>query len=205
MSLRLSSRFLMDGVVTGDGKSLAALAVGETDGSFESSLLFYRLDNGEEPYATCSLGGSVILSLDSDASGLWAMGENGLSVFSQEGTLSGQYDYGGRYLKNASLNGEGFAVLLLGKYRAGNTSELVTVDGSGAEYGSLSLSDQVLSLSVSGKYVAVLTADRLDIYTKDLTLYDTLEGTQGARTVVMRSDGTAFLIGSETARLYLPD
>jgi hypothetical protein len=45
----------------------------------------------------------------------------------------------------------------------------------------------------------------LDIYTKDLTLYDSLEGTQGARTVVLRSDGSAMLIGSETARLYLPD
>jgi len=205
LSLSLSSRFLMDGLVTNDGKSLAALAVGQREGAFESSLLFYWLDNGEEPYATCSLGNNVILMLDSDASGLWAMGESGLSIYSQEGTLLGQYDYDSRFLKNASLEGEGFATLLLGKYRAGSVAELVTVDSSGTQSGSLPLSEQVLSLSASGRYVAVLTADRLDIYTKDLTLYNTLEGIQGVRNVILRSDGTAILISAETARLYVPD
>ena len=66
------------------------------------------------------------------------------------------------------------------------------------------MEEQVLSLSAAGRYIAVLTADRLDIYTQDLTLYNTLEGTQSARAVLMRSDGSAMLIDSETARLYVP-
>lgn len=204
MSLRLSSRFLMDGMVTGNGRSLAALSVGQTDGAFESSLLFYHVDQGDEPYATVSLGNDVILSLDSDNAGLWALGESGLSVFSADGASLGQYGYDGRYLKNASLKGDGFAALLLGKYRSGNTAQLVTVGSNGRELGSLPISEQVLSFSASGKYLAVLTTDRLDIYTKDLTLYHTLEGTQGARSVLQRSDGSTILISDETARLYIP-
>lgn len=204
MSLCLSSRYLMDGAVTGDGKSLAALAVGQTDGAFESSLVFYHLDNGEEPFAECPLGNQVILNLESNDKGLWALGENNLAVVSQEGELLGQYDYGGRYLKNASLKGNGFAALLLGKYRAGSTAELVTVDGDGKELAALSVGEQVLSLSAGGRYVAVLTADRLDIYTRDLTLYSSLEGTQNARNAVQRDDGSVFLISGETARLYIP-
>jgi hypothetical protein len=205
MSLCLSSRYLMDGAVTGDEKSLAALAVGQSDGAFESSLVFYRLDNGEEPFAECPLGNQVILNLESNDDGLWALGETGLMIVSQEGESLGQYDYGGRYLKNASLKGDGFAALLLGKYRAGSTAELVTVDGGGTELASLTVGEQVLSLSASGRYVAVLTADKLDIYTRDLNLYSSLEGTQSARSVVQRSDGSVFLVSGDTARLYIPD
>ena len=72
------------------------------------------------------------------------------------------------------------------------------------ELASLDLEDQVLDLDASGRYVAVLTAAGLTLYTKDLQLYDALENTMGARSVVLRSDGTAFLVGGETARLYIP-
>ncbi len=203
LSLRLSSSFLMDGIVTEDGKSLAALTAGQGE-TFESHLLFYHLGDGEEPYADNSLGNSVVLALNCDKEGVWALGEGALWLFSQEGAERGRYDYEGRFLKNAALGGEGFAALTLGKYRAGSAAELVTVGADGNPLGTLPLTEQVLSLSASGRYLAVLTADRLDIYTKDLTLYNTLESTQGARHTVMRGDGSAFLIGSETARLYIP-
>ena len=52
--------------------------------------------------------------------------------------------------------------------------------------------------------MALLTADRLDIYNQDLEVYSTLEGTQGAQTVLQQSDGSAMLIDSTTARLYVP-
>ena len=78
------------------------------------------------------------------------------------------------------------------------------VGSDGSVLGSLSVSEQVLSLSASGRYLAVLTADRLDIYTSDLTLYRTLEGTQGAQKVLMNADGTAMLVSSEYASLYIP-
>ena len=95
--------------------------------------------------------------------------------------------------------------MLVGKYRAGSQAELYTVDAQGAPSAGLSINEQVLSLSAAGKYVAVLTADRLDIYTPSLDLYDTLEGTNGAKKVLMRDDGTALLIGSGSAHLYVPN
>lgn len=205
LSLCLSSRFLMDGTVTGDGASLAALTVGLQNEVFDSDLRFYRLSGGEEPYATCSLGNQVILGLESVPSGIRAMGESSLCFVAQDGTLSGQYQYGGRYLKNSSLKADDFAVLLLGKYRTGSTADLVTVGGDGSELNSLSVNEQILSLSAKGKYVAVLTADRLDVYTKDLSLYASLEGTQGARSAVQRDDGSVFLLTGETARLFIPN
>lgn len=95
--------------------------------------------------------------------------------------------------------------MLAGKYRSGSQAELTTIDQEGQTIAALSVEEQILSLSAAGRYVAVLTAGRLDIYTQNLDLYDTLEDTGGARRVLMRSDGTALLIAGESANLYIPN
>jgi hypothetical protein len=167
----------------------------------------YRLDRTEEetePDWTCPVGNNAILDLRWTSSGIWALGESGLYIVSGDGVLSGSYDYGGRYLKAFSLDGDGTASLLLGKYRAGSTAELLTINASGELAAALPVEEQVLSLSAAGRYVGVLTADRLDIYSQDLELYNTLNGTQNAQKVLQRSDGSAMLIDSTTARLYVP-
>ena len=205
IALRISSRFLTDAVPSSDGKNLAVLAVGLEENTFASTLLLYPTDGSQEPFAQCSLGNDVILSLHYADGYYWTLGETSLSIVGEDGALAGQFDYSDQSLKSASLGGDGFATLLLGKYRAGSAAELVTVDQQGQSLGRLSIQEQVLSLSAAGRYVAVLTADQLDIYTKDFTLYDCLTGTQGARQVVLREDGSAFLIGSESARLYVPN
>ena len=203
----LSNRFVMDAAVAPDNKSVALLTIGLTDGNFESRVDLYRLDRTEEetePDWTCPVGNNAILDLRWTSSGIWALGESGLYIVSGDGVLSGSYDYGGRYLKAFSLDGDGTASLLLGKYRAGSTAELLTINASGELAAALPVEEQVLSLSAAGRYVGVLTADRLDIYSQDLELYNTLNGTQNAQKVLQRSDGSAMLIDSTTARLYVP-
>lgn len=207
LQLNLSSSFLMDAVVTSDNESLAAVTIGEGASGFESRILFYLLDRTEgdtEPDAACSLGSSLALDLRESGNGFWALCENAVYTIGPDGAPAGSYDYGGRYLKEFSLDGDGFAVVLLGKYRAGTLSDLTVVDPQGQAAAVLSVNEQILSLSAAGRYIAVLTADRLTIYTSDLTPYATLEGAQGARKVLMRPDGTALLIGEGTARLYIP-
>lgn len=211
LQLNRSSSFIMDALVTEDGKYLAAATAGQNGAVFASSLDFYRLDRTQDdsaPDASSSLDGNIPLDLREKNQVMWALGESGVFAVSLSdshvGEALGSYPYGGQYLKEFSLEGDGFAALLLGKYRAGSQAQLITVDPAGTQKGSLALNEQVLSLSAAGRYLAVLTADRLDIYTSDFQLYNTLSGTQGARKVLMRSDGTAMLIAGETARLYIP-
>lgn len=208
LQLNLSSNFVTDALVSADNKTLAAITMGQGAGSFESTFALYALNRTEAdtaPDATCSLGSGVVLDLGECTAGYWALSDSSLSLVDHTGTLAGTYDFSGRYLKEFSLGGDSFAALLLGKYRAGTVSDLVVVDSTGAVSATLSINEQVLSLSASGRYLAVLTADRLDLYTADLTPYATLEGTLGARKVLMREDGTALLIDSNTARLYIPN
>lgn len=207
LQVNLSSSFVTDAVVSPDNKWLAIVTVGLGGGGFESRINLYRLDRTEEdtaPDYTCSVGNNVSLDLQWKNDGIWTLGENGVSCVSPDGVLTGSYSYTGRYLKRFALEGDGFAVLLLGKYRAGSSADLSVVDASGAVTATVPMSDQVLSLSAAGKYISVLTADRLDIYTQDLTLYNSLKTTQGAQRVIQRADGSVMLIGVNTARLYVP-
>lgn len=207
MKVYLSERFVMDAVPAPDNSGVAVLTIGVDEWGFDSRIDFYRRDRSVEddsPDASCSLGNNTVVDLLWTEDGLWALGESAVCLVSPEGVLAGSYSYGGRYLKRFSLDGDGTAVLLLSRYRAGGNMELVVVDGSGQARASLALDGQINDISAAGRYIAVLTADRLEIYTQDLKLYDMLEGTQGARQVLQRRDGTALLIGSNTVRLYIP-
>lgn len=208
MRIKLSSRFVSDAVLSPDGRSAALLTLGLEGSAFTSRLEFYQLSRTEdevEPDTICPLGNCVGLDLCWKNDGVWVLGDSSCALAKADGTLLGRYDYAGRYLKGFSLGGDGYAVLLLGKYRAGSAAELVVVDGTGTETARLSLSDQVFSLSAAGRYIAVLSAGRLDLYQPDLTLYRTLETTQGARRVIQRADGSTMLMNADTAHLYVPE
>lgn len=209
MAFRLSSAFVTDAVVTDDCKSLATVSIGQNSTSFESTLSFYALPTEQDsgvnydltPTSTYSLGNNVILELD-NTSAIWCVGDYGVSVW--DGKDVGSWSCQGNYLKNYAISDD-FTAMLIGKYQTGSQAELYTIDAQGTPSVGRVINKQVLSLSAAGRYVAVLTADHLDIYTQDLEIYATLEGTNGARKVLMRNDGTALLIGNETARLYVPN
>ena len=50
----------------------------------------------------------------------------------------------------------------------------------------------------------MLYLDRLVIYNPMLEAYASLKGTEAVRGVLMRSDGSALLLFSESAKLFLP-
>ena len=204
MAIRLSTCFVMDSILSQDGKTAAVLTVGQLNNTFESSLALYDM-TGDEAFAQCSLGNNAILDLNCSDGMFWALGETGLSIVSTDGATNLTYDYGGAYLKDYALGGDGYATLLLGKYRAGSSATLATVDAEGETIASLDLDDQILDLSSAGRYVSVLTASTLTIYTRDLQPYAVLDNTMGARNAVLRSDGTAYLTSGESAQLCIPD
>lgn len=204
--LKISSRFVTGAELSPDGKTLALATSGQTGGIYDSQISFYgfpRSAEETEPDAVCSLGNNTILRLHWDNGPLRVLGENALAFVSSDGTLAGSYSYGRRVLKGFSLEGDACA-LLLGKYRAGSSADLVMVDAEGKELAALDMEEQVLSMSSAGRYLSVLTADGLTVYTGELEVYHFTEALQNARRVLQRGDGSVTLISPETARLYLP-
>ncbi len=205
MTVSLSSTLAMDAALSDDGRTLAILTVGQEGGSFATTLEFYSMtySAGEfTPDLTCSLGGAVILDAKHTSDLLWCMEEQGLSVVDHTGGVRSA-SWASRYLRQYDLGGSGFAAVLVSRHKAGSQAELLIVNEKG-EVNTLAVNEQVLAISAAGQYVAVLTADRLDIYTSSLELYNSLEGTQGARDVLMLENGSAVLLSSDTASFYIP-
>ena len=112
-ALRLSSSYVMDADLSDDGKTLAVLTIGQTNGTFSSALSLYDLSSssGEAiaydvtPSASCSLDSNVILALSFDSEHrIWALGDQGLSVLDQSIAILGVVDWSDRYLKTYSLH-----------------------------------------------------------------------------------------------------
>lgn len=210
MGVRLSNRFVLDAAVSPDSRWAAVLTAGLEDNVVRCWVDLYRLDRTDRtaddnaPDGSCPLDSYAAFSLCWNGDGIWALGESVLCLAASDGSLTGSYPYNGAHLKAFSLEGEGFAALLLGKYRAGSDAQLLLVTPQGEVQAQLELYEQILSLSSAGRYTAVLTADRLDIYDQNLELYASLSGTQGARQVIQRSDGSALLLSVGQARLYVP-
>ena len=205
MSVSLTSAFVMDAALSDDGHTLAILTVGQTGGAFSTGLELYAMDYASGQYTpdfSCQLGGGVVLETRHTASAIWSLGDRGLTITGHDGTSSG-VSWADKHLRRYTLSGDGFAAALLGKYRAGSQAELWVIDGKGQRR-VLELNEQVMSISAAGRYLAVLTGDRLDIYTDQLEPYNTLEGTQGARTVLLMPDGSAILISADSAGFYIP-
>lgn len=207
IEISLSSTFLMNAVVNPQCTQVTLLTIGLDGSNFESTLSYYPLTgtgSGEStPTATHSLGDSVVLDLCWTDEGIWCLGDSTLSLISDQKGLVSSYSFGQSYLADYSLQGEGFSSLLLSNDQWSTSSQLTTLYDDGT-YHTLMIEEPVLSCSVAGSYVAVLTADTLTLYNPELEVYRTLDDTQGAQEVLMRDDGTALLLDSQTARLYVP-
>ena len=203
IQLNFSSVFVADAAVSPDSKTVAVITIGQENGSFFSQLLLYPVDS-IEPSATLSLGNLAVLDLDYEAEQLWVLGEDRLLSVAADGSDYETYSFGRSYLKGCHLGGDGFAVLLLGRYQAGGAEQVLTIDpqcqliaqapppGAGA----LLLRRRALPVPAHRQ--------RPEIYTRDMSLYRALEDTQDARFTALSPNGSALLADSQQAWLYIP-
>ena len=198
-----SERYVIDAAVLRDCKHMAAVTLGEANGAVANTVSLYSLGS-EKAASVNTLTGSLLLSLDSVAGSLACLTDESLTFFTASGSLAGSYRFEYPYLRGVSMEGDGFAALLLSSYRSGSALRIVTVGTDGEALGGLDSRGEVLSLSAAGNYLAVLYSDSLVIYTPQMEEYARLVGTEYARAVIMRDDGTAVLIGSASAWLYIP-
>lgn len=197
-----ADRYAVNACVLPDNRHLAAVTLGEAEGAFASILMRFALDS-EKAESSTTLNGSLVLELGNMGMQLSALEDDRITVFNADGTLSGSTRFGYPYLRGYAL-GSDFAVLLLSRYRSGSAMQLVSVGTDGAAVASLDLRREVLDVSAAGRYIAVLFADSLTVYTRELEEYAVLEGTDYAKRAVVRDDGTTLLLGSAHAWLFVP-
>ncbi len=198
-----SERFVTDAYVSDDCRSMAAVTLGQESSVFVSNVVIYALD-AQEPKANYSVQNGLEVAIRQIGDALVTVSDTCLTAGSFSGNVTQTYSYAGEYLREYSLDGDGYAVLLLNRYQSGSVGRLVTVDAKGEQMAQLDVQSEILSVSAAGRYIAVLYADRLAIYNPDLKEYASLTGTEFAKDVLMRTDGSALLVSSENARVFVP-
>lgn len=198
-----SRRFVTDAYLTDDCGYLAAVTLGQENSVFVSNVVLYDVTK-EDPVADYDISDGLVAAIGQQGGKLAAVSDTCLTYADTKGEVTGSYSYGGAYLRDYDLSGDGFAVLLLNRYQSGSVGRLVTVDAEGTELGSLDVNEEVLSISAAGRYLAVLYTDHLVVYNQDLQVYASLRGTGYAKEVLMRTDGSVLLLSSESAGLFLP-
>ncbi|MCR5826763.1 MAG: DUF5711 family protein [Oscillospiraceae bacterium] len=198
-----SERYLTEARVLSDNRALAAVSLGEADGVFASTLTFYAFDR-EDALRETTFSGEMALRLDSVGGSLAVLEDSRVTLFLPDGSLAGSLGYPYPYLRDVAFGGDGFAALLLSRYRSGSALRLVTFDASGETLGTLDEQREIVDVSVAGSYVAVLYSDSLTVYNADLSVHHTLEDTEFARRVSMRADGSVLLLGTSRAWLCSP-
>lgn len=198
-----SRRFVMDAYVTDDCKLLAAVTLGQENSVFVSNIVLYHLSK-EDPVADYDISDGLVLEIGQMGEKLATVSDTCLTFANPKGEIQGVYTYKSEFLREYSLEADGFAVLLLNRYQSGNVGRLVTVGTDGTELGSLDITSEIQSISAKGRYLAVLYLDQLVIYNQNLEVYATLRGINSARDVLVRADGSALLLSAEEAKLFLP-
>lgn len=206
MDISLSTTYVTDAFLSPDNRSVAVVTVGQTGGEFVSNLLIYPVDqNNTTVQKDLSFFGEVILDMDYESDRIWLLCEKSLIIIDASTFEQTVWSFSGRYLKDSNLEGDGFATLLLGQYRAGTADTLLTVGKDAEVMGEIPLSSSPLALSSAGRYIAYLTGERFTVYTPDLQEYAALEEVRHATEVALSTDGTVLLASSQEAWLFLPN
>lgn len=199
----ISSQFVMDAVISPDRREVGVITIGQGETSFTSTLTLYRFSDGEEENRV-EVGDMPILEMAWDSEGFWLQYEHGIIRLNNQLQQVSDWSNNALHLQGYSLGGEGFAVEYFSRDRSGALGQLITVDNNGKVLGTRNVSREILSITAAGRYLAVLTASQLTIYTPDFTEYATLPNNTGIQAALVRTDGTAMLIQGESAGVFLP-
>jgi hypothetical protein len=195
----VGSGYPMDADISPDSRRVAILSL-TAEGS---SVTVYNTDS-EKLYAEYRSEGRSCFDLEYLSDGrLMLVSTDGAAFLKDDGKLLGELSFDGEYLKGYA-SGEGFAVLLLGRYKAGNTGRILMADTAGNLLRSLEISAETESVSAAGKYIAVRYADETVLYDDEFRVTGSLEDTAGIQAAVMRSDGSAVIISGGRAAVYEP-
>ena len=201
-----SKRFVIDAWVSNDSKILAAVTLGQEDSVFVSNVVLYDLTKaGEaEPVAEYDIKDGLVMSVGEISGKLATVSDTCLTFADMSGEIRANFPYKNEFLREYSLEGDDFAALLLNRYQSGSVGRLVTVASDGTELGTLDVHEEIQSISANGRYLAVLYIDKLVVYNQQLQEYASLQGIDNAKEVLVRPDGSALLLSSEEAHLFLP-
>ena len=199
----VSSEYVVDAVISPSNSQFAVVSIAQRSGKFSSIVSLYDGKEGDQ-LASTVLEDQFILELHWQSNNIWLQGNDSATVLDQELNVLGTWSEPNQYLQGYSLNGDNYAVEVASWYKAGGSGEVLLIDERGDTACSTAISGEVLSVSAAGRYIAVLTAEALTIYTSnDLEEYAQINN-NGSKRAIIHSDGATMMIGADSTWLYVP-
>ena len=199
----VSSEYVVDAVISPSNSQFAVVSIAQRSGKFSSIVSLYDGKEGDQ-LASTVLEDQFILELHWQSNNIWLQGNDSATVLDQELNVLGTWSEPNQYLQGDSLNGDNYAVEVASWYKAGGSGEVLLIDERGDTACSKAISGEVLSVSAAGRYIAVLTAEALTIYTSnDLEEYAQINN-NGSKRAIIHSDGATMMIGADSTWLYVP-
>lgn len=199
----VSSEYVVDAVISPSNSQFAVVSIAQRSGKFSSIVSLYDGKEGDQ-LASTVLEDQFILEVHWQSNNIWLQGNDSATVLDQELNVLGTWSEPNQYLQGYSLNGDNYAVEVASWYKAGGSGEVLLIDERGDTACSKAISGEVLSVSAAGRYIAVLTAEALTIYTSnDLEEYAQINN-NGSKRAIIHSDGATMMIGADSTWLYVP-
>lgn len=200
------SRYINCCAVSDGAKRLAVVGLGQEDSVFCSVLSILRTDSENDAVITeVSLGNQIIYELwYLTDKRICAIGETSVMFFDADGNSLQSFDYDGMTLTDFAASKNGTLFLSFDQNKSGTASMLVSLNDDGDVLAEREFAKQIDSISVNGKYLAVLTEDFLCTCSQKLESFDETSAPMTANRVLARKDGTVYLVGNGQATLYIP-
>ncbi len=192
--------YLLDAALSDTGEKMAALTMSGSGSRVSTFSL-----KSTEAKGSYSNENKVFFDIEYiSSSRICLLSEDEAVFLNDKAEAVSNYSFSNGFLKDYSLDGSGFAVLAIGKYKTGEAASLVTLSSDGKVIGNISISGDVLSLSARGKYVAALYNDRLVIYNSNMTEHKVVNEVANIKQVLMREDGSVVMISNSGALIHRP-
>ena len=159
--------------------------------------------NSETERGSAVIENALYYDLDwLNADTLCAVGETGLCFFDANGVQKGAYVLEGQYLLDYALSRSGFAAVYVSAYRSGAGGTLLTLASDGRTLGSTTLDRDVISLSVEGRQLLVMTAGSLALYNQELVRQYANDTLMTAKRAILRPAGDILLLHAYSAEKF---
>jgi len=163
--ISLASGYAMSAVISQDNKRIAVLTLAGEG----SKITFYELA-GETPGGVFDFSDSIILDMRYLVSGkVLAIAQGSLIIVDNGGNGTELYSFGGRRLGGYAIDGSFIALYML-DYSLGYNGRLVTLKDNGELVRELTSDREIISMSSSDGYLAVLQNEGVSFF--DTELYE---------------------------------
>ncbi len=186
MQYSLSYGFVTNIAIRDNGSQVAFVAMNSKDAHLQPKLYLMRIKD-TEPYASFDLPGTQVLDIAYRGSSLYVVGSSFVSVVNGE-KLETVLKNGEVQTVDFDYTGSGDLVLAYSSYSNATQNTVARITAGGKVESPFTVQGTVKDLSASGSRVAVLLADKIQVYKlSDGSVVHTADCTDAVRSITMMS------------------